>query len=161
MECTQVQCVLWLAEMQSVKRVQRRFQTDGGIAPPTRDSILHWDKQLQGTGSFVCQTEKWRKPHITQADVDRVQASFVCSPQKSSRKASRQLNTPTSTDHDVVHKQLQLHVLKPDDCPRQRQFTEESLEMIYNDETYLSRIGFSDEATFHVCGKVNRHNCRR
>ena len=76
MECTQVQCVLWLAEMQSVKRVQRRFQTDGGIAPPTRDSILHWDKQLQGTGSFVCQTEKWRKPHITQADVDRVQASF-------------------------------------------------------------------------------------
>lgn len=163
-----VQCVLWLAETRSVKRVQRRFRTDRGINPPTRDSILHWDRQLRETGSLVCQTGKARKPRITQGDVDRVQASFIRSPRKSIRKAARQLNMPKSTVHDVVHKRLRLrcyklqllHALKPDDRPRRRRFAEQILELIENDETYLSKIGFSDEATFHVCGKVNRHNCR-
>jgi hypothetical protein len=28
------------------------------------------------------------------------------------------------------------------------------------DETFLSKICFSDEATFHLPGKVNRHNIR-
>jgi len=28
---------------------------------------------------------------------------------------------------------------------------------IEEDKTYLERLCFSDEATFHVCGTVNRH----
>jgi hypothetical protein len=28
------------------------------------------------------------------------------------------------------------------------------------DNDYLSKVCFSDEATFHISGTVNRHNCR-
>ena len=72
-----VNCVLRLAEKQSVTRVQRRFRTDRGINPPTRDSILHWGRQLRETGSLVCQTRKVGKPCIVEAHVDRVQVSFA------------------------------------------------------------------------------------
>ena len=34
------------------------------------------------------------------------------------------------------------------------------IERIEADEQFLSNIIFSDEATFHTSGKVNRHNCR-
>jgi len=27
------------------------------------------------------------------------------------------------------------------------------------DETYLDRLRFSDEPTFHACGTINRYNC--
>jgi hypothetical protein len=34
------------------------------------------------------------------------------------------------------------------------------LGRIEENESYLDLVLFSDESTFHVCGKVNRHNCR-
>jgi hypothetical protein len=35
------------------------------------------------------------------------------------------------------------------------------MDRIADDETFLSKICFSDEATFHLSRKVNRHNIRR
>ena len=52
------------------------------------------------------------KPRITQAHVFRVQASFVRSPRKSIWRASKELNMPKSTVHDVVHKRLLLRCYK-------------------------------------------------
>jgi hypothetical protein len=34
------------------------------------------------------------------------------------------------------------------------------MDRIAEDETFLSKICFSDEATFYLSGKVNRHNIR-
>jgi hypothetical protein len=34
------------------------------------------------------------------------------------------------------------------------------LEQLTADDNYLQKIRFSDEATFHTHGVVNRHNCR-
>ncbi|KAJ4443335.1 hypothetical protein ANN_05003 [Periplaneta americana] len=34
------------------------------------------------------------------------------------------------------------------------------LDKVDDDDTFLTRVCFSDEATFHISGKVNRHNCR-
>jgi hypothetical protein len=34
------------------------------------------------------------------------------------------------------------------------------LERIDQIPNYLSNVMFSDEATFHICGKVNRHDIR-
>ena len=31
---------------------------------------------------------------------------------------------------------------------------------IENDNSYLDNIVFSDEVTFHLCGKINKHNCK-
>lgn len=162
------ECVLWLAEFKSVKRVQRRFQTDKGRNPPARNSILHWHKQFRETGTVESQQGKAKKSRISDDDIERVRTAFARSPSKSIREAARQLQMPKSTVHDVVHKRLRLrcyklqllHAIQPNDRPRRREFAETMLARLDDDDRYLATIAFSDEATFHVCGKVNRHNCR-
>jgi hypothetical protein len=50
----QVQCVLWLAEMQSLTAVQLCFRTQYGCQPPTQKSIRLWDNKLRTAGSLLC-----------------------------------------------------------------------------------------------------------
>jgi len=53
-----------------------------------------------------------------------------------------------------------LHHIKPDDHRKRTDFAVEILSLIEENDNYLNLMLFSDESTFHVCGKVNRHNCR-
>ena len=97
-----------------------------------------------------------------------LRVAFHRSPRKSIRVASNELAIPRSTVHKVLHKRLRLHAyklqivqaLKPDDRPRRAAFAEEILQRIDDDNGYLNSVCFSDEATFHVSGKVNKHNIR-
>ena len=50
--------------------------------------------------------------------------------------------------------------LQPDDSPQQTSFAAEILCRIDEDNDYLKRVCFSDEATFHTSGVVNRHSVR-
>jgi hypothetical protein len=50
--------------------------------------------------------------------------------------------------------------LKPNDPAKRLAFCEEVLGMMERDENLSKMIIFSDEATFHLPGKVNRHNIR-
>jgi hypothetical protein len=52
---------------------------------------------------------------------------------------------------------------KNKDHDSRKQFALEILSHIEEDETYLKKKKkcFSNEATFHVCGIINRHNCHR
>jgi len=49
--------------------------------------------------------------------------------------------------------------IKPDDRPKRVDFATFMLNTIDEDETFLQRICFSDEAAFYVNGCVNQHNC--
>ena len=70
--------------------------------------------------------------------------------------------------HKILHKRLHLsaykvqitQALEPDDYPRRAAFATDILERIDVDNEYLQRVCFSDESTFHLSGKVNRHNVR-
>jgi hypothetical protein len=48
----QGQCVLWLAELQSLTAVQCRFRTQYGRQPPKWKSIRFWDNKLRTAGSL-------------------------------------------------------------------------------------------------------------
>jgi hypothetical protein len=50
--------------------------------------------------------------------------------------------------------------LKPGDGMAREYFAEEMLGRIDLDVDFLKTIMFTDEATFHVSGKVHRHNVR-
>jgi hypothetical protein len=64
----EVQCVLWLAELQSLTVVQRRFRTQYGSQPPTRKSIQFWDNKLRTTGSLL---------HVkSEENVNRIREAF-------------------------------------------------------------------------------------
>ena len=53
-----------------------------------------------------------------------------------------------------------LEALQPNDMPRQKEFAVNMLQRISEDEAFLKRVCFSNEATFHVSEKLNKHNIR-
>jgi hypothetical protein len=67
---------------------------------------------------------------------------------------------------EVLHKRLSfwpykfqlLQELKPNDQPHRRNFCTDMLNCLKQDNLFLDKIVLSDEATFHLSGKVNRHN---
>ncbi|KAJ4433709.1 hypothetical protein ANN_16020 [Periplaneta americana] len=75
---------------------------------------------------------------------------------------------PRSTVHRVLRKRLSLYpyrlqliqALQPNDRPLRMQFAVDILSRIDDDNNFLNKVAFSDESTFHVCGKVNTHNVR-
>ncbi|PSN48403.1 hypothetical protein C0J52_18524 [Blattella germanica] len=48
----------------------------------------------------------------------------------------------------------------PNDKLERKRFAETMLDKVDDDDSLLTRVCFSDEATVHVSGKVNKHNCR-
>ena len=161
------QCVLWYNELKSRTAVQRKFRNEVGQDPPHTNSIKRWFKNFMETGSILDRKRSGR-PSIDEETVDAVRVAFHRSPRKSIRVASNELAIPRSTVHKVLHKRLRLHAyklqivqaLKPDDRPRRAAFAEEILQRIDDDNGHLNSVCFSDEATFHVSRKVNKHNIR-
>ena len=99
--------------------------------------------------------------------MERVCAAFTRSPRKSTRCSSCELGIPQTTVWRVLKKRLQLkpyrlqlvQALKNNDYLRRMEFCNQMLQM-EDDENFCSLLIFSDEATFHLNGKVNRHNVR-
>ena len=57
-------------------------------------------------------------------------------------------------------KQQLLHEIKPGDYDMRFNFGVEVLDRIDSDPNFLNKIVVSDEATFHVSGRVHKHNVR-
>ena len=108
------------------------------------------------------------RPRTSEQNIERVRQAFQRSPMKSIRIAARQLELPLSTVHKVLHKNSRLYAykvqmlqaLQANDMPRQKEFAVNMLRQISEDEAFLKRVCFSDETTFHVSGKLNKHNVR-
>jgi hypothetical protein len=54
--------------------------------------------------------------------------------------------------------QLCQHIM-PNDCHLRDEFTPEMLSRIDENTLHLDTVCFSDKTNFHLCGKVNKHNC--
>ena len=167
-----VSCVLWLAETKSVKLVQHRFRREYNLQRhdpvPDYKRIMAWDAKLKQTGSLLSNSGKHAKKRVSEENIELIRNCFTRSPRKSIRKASLQLQIPRSTVHNVVHKRLRLRAykiqitqkIKHDDKHKRLTFAASVLDKIDENNSYLDHICFSDESTFHISGKVNRHNCR-
>ena len=116
----------------------------------------------------VFDTRRSGRPRTSEENIERVRQAFQCSPMKSIRTAARQLELPRSTVHKVLHKNLRLYAykvqmlraLQPNDMPRRKEFAVNMLQRISENEAFLKRVCFRDEATFHISGKLNKHNVR-
>jgi hypothetical protein len=162
-----VQCCYWLAEFKFLVTVQRKFRQEYGQDPPERHSIVVWHKHLLEMDSVLRRKESsnWA---VAQDGVEVIQEAFQCSPCKSIRRASHELCIPQSTVYNVMHKRLWLRAykiqlvqkLRENDKPVHHTFTLEMLLRLDDDDAFMKHVVFSDEATFHVAGKVDRHSCR-
>lgn len=138
--------------------IRKQHQTPRGLKHGTTS---FWRRSvLKGHGGG--------RQRVSDEKVENVRKAFIRSPRKSIRRASRELQMPRATVHKVLRKRLRLcaykvqilQELKPEDKPRRHSFACDMLDRIDRDPNFLTNIMFSDEATFHVSGAVNRHNVR-
>jgi transposase len=115
-------CVLQLAKKEYVTAVQRAFRTQFHMEPLSRVSIYAWYKEFEQKGC-ICKNKCSGRPSASDATVDRIRACFQCSPQKSTRRASRELQLPQTTVSKILRKRLLMkpyklqlvQALKPED----------------------------------------------
>lgn len=156
-------CVLQFAKSESVISVQCAFRVKFNCDPPCGKNIRRWYSQFETTGC-VCKGKSTGRPTVSEANVDRVRASYLRSPKKTVQKASLELQLPKTTVWKVLRKRLNMrpyrlqlvHALMPDDYGVRYNFEYEVLQR----KDFLVRMVFSDESTFHLSGKVNTHNVR-
>jgi len=136
------------------------------MQPPTRKSICRWKHQSEQIGC-LCKGKSSGRPRVSEENVRRNQESFERSPRKSTRRASRELGIPQPTVWRVLRRcllikpyRLQLvQAVRPND-KRKRVESYDLMLQNLEDDTFLPGLIFSDEATFHLSGRVNRHNVR-
>ena len=153
----EVAIVMWRLQGSSYVAFQaqfnRRFHYDGPI-----DKTIHTlVNKFKRTGSLAMEPGQGCPPTSNER-IEAIRTSIERSP-KSVRHLSVELDIPHSTVHKVLRFTLKM---------KQYQLHEEDLAqrvvmcvdfLVANEErNILNHILFSDEATYHICGKINRHN---
>ena len=99
-------CVLEFAKTESIVTVQRRFQTMYRTEPPTDKTIREWYMKFQQSGC-LCAAKRRGRPGPSAETVELVRQTFVRSPQKSTNRASRELQmkcTPSAWPSRLLYR---------------------------------------------------------
>lgn len=158
-----VSIVLLMAEFKSVTVVQRKWCALHQTKPPSEKTIRECFRKFKETGS-VHDRERSGRPSIDEDE--KIEELFTEIPTTSLRSASNQLDIPYSTLREHLKRDIGMkpyHVsmvqtLYPSDEAARIAMSLEFKQRIIDDRNYLNNLFFSDEATFHVNGRVNRHN---
>ncbi|GFV44120.1 uncharacterized protein TNCV_3572411 [Trichonephila clavipes] len=142
------------------------FRTKFRKEPPHRHNISRWVKQFQDMGC-LCKNKSPGRKETKPEVVERIRDSFLRSPSKSTRRAGAELTVPHTTVWRVLQKRLQfkpyrhqmVQALKPTDKPFRKNFCVKFQEH-FDVNGFENTLVCTDEATFHLGGKLNRHNLR-
>ena len=115
----------------------------------------------------MCNRKSTGRPSVTEVQVEQVRQAFVRSPRKSTVRGSRELGILQPTVWRILRERLKLkpyrlmlpQKLQPDGHHRRTTFCTE-MQALMEEDGFFERLIFSDECTFHLCGKVNRYNVR-
>jgi hypothetical protein len=159
-------CVLEYHTSKSVVTVQRTFRAKYAKDPPTDKAIRAWYKQFTENGC-LCKQKSSGRPFTAEDDVERVPVSFLHSPKKSTGTAAKELSMSKTTVCRVLRKRLvfkpyriQMVQLWDEDPKRRLDFCLQLQDLMSSYDHFLEMAQFSDEATFHVSGAVNRRDVR-
>ena len=155
--------VLEYHSQQSVVAVQRKWQKDFSTIPPSDKTITSLYKKFKDTGSVLDKERSGRNKVI---DDEKVIEHFENQSSSSIRRASTQLDISVGSICIVLHKRgmkpYRLRVLQQlseeDFCSR-KEMCDNLLQLHQENNSFLFNVFWSDEATFHLNGCVNRHNC--
>ena len=166
-EAEKAKCVLLMDRFKSPVVVQRKFRSHYNTKyAPSVKSIKKWYTEFQDRGHM--KGDSTGRKLLGDAKVQQIKIFFDNNPKTSLRQGARELNIPFSSVYKTLRKTLRfypykiklIHSMKPEDGPARKLFADTMLRSIQVDQHFLKRICFSDEATFHVAGIVNRHNVR-
>ena len=155
---------------QSATEVRRRFEERfPGRRPPTRLTIYRIYNKFVSTGSVA---DNYRgnvgRPRTGRSNLNIaiVQQAMLQRPSKSTRRCSLETGIPQRTVNRILSKDLgmrpcHLQLIQALNA-RQKQFRVECCEILAEmtriQPGIVSQMIFSDEATFHTSGYVNRHS---
>ena len=156
--------------LRAVRATRRKFRSKYGIKSlPSETSIRRWYNTFKNSG-YVLSNEKQQRKKAYQEDevIDTLAQLYKDNPMTSIRNAAQHVPVGKTTVNKIVKKYLNLYpykiqmvqALQPPDYEKRAQFAATLLERSDRDGGYLNRVLFTDEATFHVSGRVNRHNVR-
>ena len=157
-------CVLEYAPTNLNKTEQCAFVRKFAKKSPSAKQIWSWKKKFEDKGC-LCKEKGSRQPATAEGKVEQICQTLLQSPKKSIRRTSMETLIPPTTIWQVVRKHL---VMKPyklqliqaitaDDKQKHKQFCVDMQEKLEENE-FNKCLVFSDKATFHMNGKVNRHN---
>lgn len=160
-------CVLLFSEYKSVTQTRRRFRLIFEKAPPSRNSILHWVRQFsqEGTVKRKVRTDPNAQNNLLDDILLVREVLFLNNNQISIRKIAQMINMSKSKVHKILKiikfkaykiqtfQKIENHALE------KRYFMCETLLDLFRNEPDTNLI-MSDEASFHLSGRVNKHNCR-
>jgi len=158
--------VLEFAKTTSIVTMQRRCRAMYHTEPPKDKTIREWYMKFQQSGC-LCAAKRTGRPRPSAETVESVRETLVRSLQKSTYRASQELQMPQSSVWRILRKRLRvkgyrlqlLQALNPHDHNLRLHFCVD-FQLRLEEEGYAEKLVFSDEATFHVCSKVNCHNVR-
>jgi hypothetical protein len=147
--------------------VQRAFRAKYAKDPSTDNTIRAWYKQFTETGC-LCEQKSSGRPFTAEDDVESVGASFLHSPKKSTGTAATELSMSKTTVWRILLKRLvfkpyriqMIQQMSDEDHRRRLDFCLQLQFVMSSDDHFLEKVQFSDEATFHVSGAVNRRSVR-
>ncbi|PSN33092.1 hypothetical protein C0J52_21438 [Blattella germanica] len=113
--------------------------------------------KFKRTGSVA---DEQRTGRLTDETIQRIQEAITRSLSASTRRLSRELDIAHTTVWKTLRFKLNKHAYHIQITYVARQAMCYDLLDAARNENLMQHIIFSDEATFHTCGHVNRHNCR-
>lgn len=153
-------------ESGNYREVVRRFEDRFG-RPIDRKSIPSLIKRFETTGR-VDEDGHGRQSNEKHDEQIAAVASAIneMGDNFSIRKASANLDIPKSSVHRILKIDLGLksyhyslhQELNEDDPDRRLNFCEDFLTLLENDDQFITKIVWTDEAKFFLNGTVNRHN---
>ena len=161
---------VWQEAYESVRQTQRLFNRKYGInLAPTRRTIYAIHCKFMKTGSLVDAQRSGRpRSGRSEENIWVLEEVYALSQGKSKRRAAVELEISRSSIQRMLCRDIKaflyklqtVHKLEEEDNDRRVEMCETLLNHYENDPYILDNIWFSDEAIFHLSGRVNRHNTR-
>lgn len=134
---------------------------------PSNTCIIKLMQKFRNTGSVFNRPKSGRPKSATSEENEvLVLGSVALKPQQSLREISMETGLSITLAWRILHRHkfhpYKVHLVKQlygQDFNRRLDFCEE-MEIMIRDTNFSKTICFSDEATFHLNGYVNRHNLR-
>jgi hypothetical protein len=162
-----IKIVLLMAKFESATVVQRKLRAEFGKNTPTEYCIRTTFERFCETGTVEDRPRSGRPTVITEEKVNEVNDAHENHPEASVRSLAQACSLPQTTTYRIMTEYLLLKPYKvqfvqqlyEEDCQDRVEMCKTLLPML-TDQKNKKNIFFSDEATFHLNGLVNKHNVR-
>ena len=164
----EISYVVSLAVVFDCEKARRMFEDKYNKEPPPARTLRHWKSRFTETLSVLPRPSgsEQKEARLSDEIREEVVAAFGDDPCTSQRQVARDIGIAQFSVNKILkendikpYKFVSVQELLPDDLQKRIYFCNTILER--NDDehnVFVNNICFSDEATFHVNGTLNKHN---